>query len=93
MPGKGRFQATGKLGDVISESVKIAVSYIRVNAFALGITPQDTDILLGESSDKDLHLHMPDGGTGKDGPSAGIAILSAMISTLTRVPINPDLGE
>lgn len=93
MPGKGRFQATGKLGDVISESVKIAVSYIRVNAFALGITPQDTDILLGESSDKDMHLHMPEGGVGKDGPSAGTAILTAMVSLLTKTPVNPDIGE
>jgi len=93
MPGKGAIQTTGKLGDVINESIKIAVSYLRANAFALGITSKETDIILGGSSDQDIHLHMPEGGIGKDGPSAGSAILVALVSLLTKTRVDPDIGE
>lgn len=93
MPGKGAIQTTGKLGDVINESIKIAVSYLRANAFALGITSKETDIILGGSSDQDIHLHMPEGSIGKDGPSAGSAILVALVSLLTKTRVDPDVGE
>ncbi|KAL7413995.1 Lon protease C-terminal proteolytic domain-containing protein [Mrakia frigida] len=92
MPGKGAIQTTGKLGDVINESIKIAVSYLRANAFALGITSKETDIILGGSSDQDIHLHMPEGGIGKDGPSAGSAILVALVSLLTKTRVDPDIA-
>lgn len=92
MPGKGAIQTTGKLGDVINESIKIAVSYLRTNAFALGITSKETDIILGGSSDQDIHLHMPEGSIGKDGPSAGTAILVALVSLLTKTRVDPDIA-
>lgn len=93
MPGKGAILTTGKLGDVINESIKIAVSYLRTNAFALGITSKETDVILGGSADQDIHLHMPEGAIGKDGPSAGTAILTALVSLLTKTKVDPDIGE
>lgn len=92
MPGKGAIQTTGKLGEVINESIKIAVSYLRANAFALGITEKETDVILGGSADQDIHLHMPEGSIGKDGPSAGTAILVAFVSLLTKTRVDPDIG-
>lgn len=92
MPGKGSIQTTGKLGDVIKESVNIAISYLRANAFALGIAVKETDIVLGGSSDRDIHLHMPEGAIGKDGPSAGVAILTALVSLMTKTRVDPDIG-
>lgn len=93
MPGKGAVQTTGKLGEVINESVKIAVSYLRANAFNLGIVSKETDIILGGNSDQDIHLHMPEGAIGKDGPSAGTAILTALVSLMTKTRVDPDIGE
>ncbi|CED82275.1 atp-dependent protease la [Phaffia rhodozyma] len=92
MPGKGAVQTTGKLGEVINESVKIAVSYLRANAFNLGIVSKETDIILGGNSDQDIHLHMPEGAIGKDGPSAGTAILTALVSLMTKTRVDPDIA-
>lgn len=90
MPGKGSLQLTGKLGEVIRESAQIALSYVKTNAFALGITKSPTEMTL---NDRDVHLHMPEGGIGKEGPSAGTAILSAFVSLFTKARIDPDVGE
>lgn len=68
MPGKGSLQLTGKLGDVIKESASIALSWMKANAYSLGITKEEGDNLL---KDRDVHLHMPEGAIGKEGPSAG----------------------
>ena len=90
MPGKGSLQLTGKLGEVIRESAHIALSWVKSNACELGITTTPTDQFLNEI---DVHVHMPEGSIGKEGPSAGTAILSAFVSLFTKSRINPDLGE
>ena len=80
VPGKGRLTITGKLGDVMQESAQAARSWVRARARELGIDPA-----LFESID--IHLHVPEGAIPKDGPSAGIAMIVAMVSTLTRIPV------
>jgi Lon-like ATP-dependent protease len=90
MPGKGSLQLTGKLGEVIRESAQIALSWVKSNAYELGITKTPTDQFLNEI---DVHLHMPEGSIGKEGPSAGTAILSAFVSLFTKSKINPDVGK
>lgn len=89
MPGKGGLQLTGKLGEVIRESAQIALSWVKSHAFELGITQNADEQFL---TDKDIHLHMPEGSIGKEGPSAGTAILSAYVSLFTKTKINPDIG-
>ncbi len=84
-PGKGKVKATGKLGDVMQESVQAAMSYIRSQAMTLGI-PFD---LLDK---RDIHIHVPEGATPKDGPSAGIAMATALVSLLTGIPIRRDVA-
>ena len=81
MPGKGRRQITGHLGEVMKESIQAAVSYVRYNATLLGIIPP-------EFEKKDIHVHVPEGATPKDGPSAGIAIVTSIVSILTGIPVN-----
>lgn len=90
MPGKGGLQLTGKLGEVIRESAQIALSWVKSNAFELGITSTAQEQFL---NDRDIHVHMPEGSIGKEGPSAGTAILSAFVSLFTKTKINPDIGE
>lgn len=90
MPGKGGLQLTGKLGEVIRESAQIGLSWVKSHAFELGITASVNDQFLNE---RDVHVHMPEGSIGKEGPSAGTAILSAFVSLFTRTKINPDIGE
>ena len=85
MPGKGKMQITGKLGDVMQESVKAAKSYIRSKSLEYGIIPPIFE-------KKDFHIHVPEGATPKDGPSAGIAIITSIISAITEVPINKDVA-
>jgi Lon-like ATP-dependent protease len=87
MPGKGALQLTGKLGEVIRESAQIGLSWVRAHAFDLGITKDRKEQFL-----TDVHVHMPEGSIGKEGPSAGTAILSAFVSLFTGMPINPDIG-
>lgn len=89
MPGKGNLQLTGKLGEVIRESAQIALSWVKANAYSLGITKNPNDMTL---NDRDVHLHMPEGGIGKEGPSAGTAILSAFVSLFTQTKIHPDIA-
>ncbi len=81
MPGKGRRHITGHLGDVMKESIQAAVSYVRFNATALGIVPP-------EFEKRDIHVHVPEGATPKDGPSAGVAIVTSIVSILTGIPVN-----
>jgi Lon-like ATP-dependent protease len=88
MPGKGT-QLTGKLGDVIKESTTIALSFVRAHAHALGLADAvDKDI----TADLKLHLHMPEGATGKDGPSAGVAFVTAFVGLFAKRSIVDDLG-
>ncbi len=85
MPGKGKMQITGKLGEVMQESVKAAKSYVRSKSVEFGIIPP-----LFEK--KDFHIHVPEGATPKDGPSAGIAIVTSIISSITGISVNKDVA-
>ena len=89
MPGKGRLQLTGKLGDVIKESASIALSWIKTHAHDLGITKEAQETLL---ENRDVHLHMPEGAVGKEGPSAGVAFATSLISLLTDRPLPTTLA-
>jgi ATP-dependent Lon protease len=85
MPGKGKMQITGKLGDVMQESVKAAKSYIRSKSLDYGIIPPLFD-------KKDFHIHVPEGATPKDGPSAGVGMVTSIISALTEIPVNKNVA-
>jgi len=85
MPGKGKMQITGKLGDVMQESVKAAKSYVRSKSLEFGIIPPIFE-------KKDFHIHVPEGATPKDGPSAGIAMVTSIISSITGVPVDKNIA-
>jgi ATP-dependent Lon protease len=85
LPGKGKMQITGKLGEVMQESVQAATSYVKSKAPQFGIEPP-----LFER--KDIHVHVPEGATPKDGPSAGIAMCTSIVSVLTGVPVRKDVA-
>ena len=85
MPGKGRMQITGKLGDVMQESIKAAKSYIRSKSLDYGIIPP-----LFEKND--FHIHVPEGATPKDGPSAGIGMVTSIVSAITNNPVRRDVA-
>ena len=85
LPGKGRFQATGKLGDVMKESIDAARSYVRSKATTFGIKPPTFDKV-------DIHVHVPEGATPKDGPSAGLAMATSIVSVLTGIPVRRDVA-
>jgi ATP-dependent Lon protease len=85
LPGKGRMQTTGKLGDVMKESIDAARSYVRSKATSFGIKPPTFD-------NKDIHVHVPEGATPKDGPSAGVAMATSIISVITGIPIRRDVA-
>ncbi|WP_035485630.1 endopeptidase La [Geminicoccus roseus] len=81
VPGKGKMTITGKLGDVMQESIQAARSYVRHRSPALGIQPDLFEKI-------DIHIHVPEGATPKDGPSAGIAMVTSIVSVLTRIPVH-----
>jgi ATP-dependent Lon protease len=85
VPGRGRVVATGKLGDVMKESVQAAESFAKARAVSFGIKPT----LFGK---RDIHVHVPEGATPKDGPSAGVAMVTAMVSALTGNPVRRDVA-
>ena len=85
MPGKGRMQITGKLGDVMQESVKAAKSFGRSKCLEYVIIPP-----LFEK--KDFHIHVPEGATPKDGPSAGIGMVTSIVSSITNIPVKRDVA-
>ncbi len=85
VPGKGKVQTTGKLGDVMQESVSAAMSYVRSRATSFGLKPTLFDR-------RDIHVHVPEGATPKDGPSAGIAMATSIVSVLTGIPVRRDVA-
>jgi ATP-dependent Lon protease len=85
VPGKGRVTATGKLGDVMKESVQAAESYVKSRSIAFGIAPTLFDR-------KDIHVHVPEGATPKDGPSAGVAMVTSIVSVLTGIAVRKDIA-
>ena len=85
MPGKGKMQITGKLGEVMQESVKAAKSYVRSKSLEYGIIPPVFE-------KKDFHIHVPEGATPKDGPSAGIAMVTSIVSSITKIPVNKEIA-
>ncbi len=85
LPGKGRMKTTGTLGDVMKESIDAAASYVRSQAPAFGVKPTRFEHL-------DIHVHVPEGATPKDGPSAGVAMVTSIVSVLTDIPIHKDVA-
>lgn len=85
LPGKGRMTTTGTLGDVMKESIGAASSYVRSRAVEFGIKPTIFE-------KKDIHVHVPEGATPKDGPSAGIAMVTSIVSVLTGIPVRRDIA-
>ncbi len=85
LPGKGRMQTTGKLGDVMKESIDAARSFVRSKATSFGIKPPMFD-------KRDIHVHVPEGATPKDGPSAGVGMATSIISVLTGIPVRRDVA-
>ena len=85
MPGKGKMTVTGNLRDVMKESISAAASYVRLRAVAFGIEPPLFD-------KRDIHVHVPEGATPKDGPSAGVAMVTAIVSVMTGIPVRRDVA-
>jgi ATP-dependent Lon protease len=85
MPGKGKMTVTGNLRDVMKESISAAASYVRSRAVAFGIEPPLFD-------KRDIHVHVPEGATPKDGPSAGVAMVTAIVSIMTGIPVRRDVA-
>ena len=85
LPGKGRMKTTGKLGDVMKESIDAASSFARSIAPSIGVRPTRFDTM-------DIHVHVPEGATPKDGPSAGVAMVTSIVSVLTQIPVRKDIA-
>ena len=85
VPGKGQIKTTGKLGEVMTESIATAMSFVKARSPSYGVKPS----IFGR---KDIHVHLPEGAVPKDGPSAGIGMVTAMISTLTAIPVRRDIA-
>ena len=85
MPGKGKMTVTGNLRDVMKESISAAASYVRMRAVAFGLEPPSFD-------KRDIHVHVPEGATPKDGPSAGVAMVTAIVSVLTGIAVHRDVA-
>jgi len=85
MPGKGKMEITGQLGSVMQESIKAAKSYIRSKSLDYGIIPPIFD-------KKDFHIHVPEGATPKDGPSAGVGMVTSIVSAITEIPVDKNIA-
>jgi ATP-dependent Lon protease len=85
LPGKGRMKTTGKLGDVMKESIEAAASYVRSISPEIGVKPPKFETM-------DIHVHVPEGATPKDGPSAGLAMVTSIVSVLTGIPVRKDIA-
>jgi ATP-dependent Lon protease len=85
LPGKGRMKTTGKLGDVMKESIDAASSFVRSISPSIGVKPTKFDTV-------DIHVHVPEGATPKDGPSAGVAMVTSIVSVLTQIPVRKDIA-
>ncbi len=85
LPGKGRMKTTGKLGDVMKESIDAASSFVRSIAPSIGVKPTRFDTM-------DIHVHVPEGATPKDGPSAGVAMVTSIVSVMTGIPVRKDIA-
>ena len=85
VPGKGKVTSTGKLGDVMRESVQAAESFVKSRAPSFGIVPKTLE-------NKDIHVHVPEGATPKDGPSAGVAMVTSIVSVLTEIPVKKSVA-
>ncbi|MBM7066768.1 endopeptidase La [Actibacterium sp. 188UL27-1] len=85
LPGKGRMKTTGKLGDVMKESIEAASSYVRSISPEIGVKPPQFEKM-------DIHVHVPEGATPKDGPSAGLAMVTSIVSVLTGIPVRRDIA-
>ena len=85
MPGKGKMTVTGNLRDVMKELISAAASYVRMRSVAFGIEPPSFD-------KRDIHVHVPEGATPKDGPSAGVAMVTAIVSVMTGIPVHRDVA-
>ncbi|MFN3606846.1 MAG: S16 family serine protease, partial [Cypionkella sp.] len=85
LPGKGRMKTTGKLGDVMKESIEAAASYVRSVSPELGVKPPKFETM-------DIHVHVPEGATPKDGPSAGLAMVTSIVSVITGIPVRKDIA-
>jgi len=85
LPGKGRMKTTGKLGEVMKESIDAASSYVRSKALEFGIKPTEFEKI-------DIHVHVPEGATPKDGPSAGVGMVTSIVSVLTDIPVRRDIA-
>ncbi len=85
LPGRGRMKTTGKLGEVMKESIEAAASYVRANAARFGILPDAFGSM-------DIHVHVPEGATPKDGPSAGVGMVTSIVSVLTGIPVRKDVA-
>ena len=85
LPGKGRMKTTGKLGDVMKESIEAAASYVRSISPQLGVKPTKFETM-------DIHVHVPEGATPKDGPSAGLAMVTSIVSVITGIPVRRDIA-
>ena len=85
VPGKGMVKTTGKLGEVMTESIQAAMSFVKARSPSYGVKPSIF-------ARKDIHIHLPEGAVPKDGPSAGVGMVTAMISTLTGIPVRRDVA-
>src|ERR1700737_5594542 len=89
MPGQGNVQLTGQLGEIMKESASIAMSWVKSNAFSLGLTESATSTLV---KDRDIHIHFPVGAIPKDGPSAGIGLAVGLVSLLSHRTVDPKIA-
>ncbi|MDI3334930.1 endopeptidase La [Defluviimonas aestuarii] len=85
LPGKGRMKTTGKLGDVMKESIEAASSFVRAISPEIGVKPTVFETI-------DIHVHVPEGATPKDGPSAGVGMVTSIVSVLTQIPVHKDIA-